>query len=122
MMDDEGFKLPDETRKRLHPDVAGWIEGYAEMAPDVQEGDEVPEDVADSMVSLFDLHAKHAAGNLGERWLFAGRTEGHHVRITVRCGTPGSRALLGSLLMTREEAAEFRRVVERAGAAIEEWK
>jgi len=36
MMDDEGFKLPDETRKRLHPDVAGWIEGYAEMAPDVR--------------------------------------------------------------------------------------
>lgn len=51
------YRMPEETRKRFHPEVASWIEGYAQNAPDVQSGDEEPGDVAEAMVRLFDLHA-----------------------------------------------------------------
>lgn len=57
--------------------------------------------------------------HLGPEWgVEFGAIEGNHVRVVVRHGQPGSRALLGELAMTAEEAHEFRAVVEPLGAHV----
>lgn len=68
---------------------------------------------------------------LGPRWSFefsrpqgrqqmsaTGRSAGTHVQVVVRSGTQGSRALLGRLVVTVEEATELRIVAEKMGATI----
>lgn len=49
---------------------------------------------------------------LGDRWALRFKTEGAHVSVAFRAGTPGSRALLGTITVDREEAAAL-----HAGAA-----
>ena len=56
---------------------------------------------------------------LGPRWSFTFFLKGAHVGVRVRSGTPGSRAVLGELLMTVDEAAEFRLALGNVGAVIE---
>lgn len=58
--------------------------------------------------------------HLGPRWSVEfEKLAGMHRKVVVRAGTPGSRALLGQLVMTENEATEFRLVMEKAGAIVE---
>jgi hypothetical protein len=52
-----------------------------------------------------------ALGALGERWSFDFEEKGAHVEVTVRAGTPGSRALAGKLTLRPDEADELRRTL-----------
>ena len=51
------FELSEDLRKLLHPEVASFIEGYVDCAPDVESGDEDPEELAGHLVGLFLLQA-----------------------------------------------------------------
>jgi hypothetical protein len=53
-------------------------------------------------------------------WLFTSEQLGAHMLVHVRCGEPGSRALLGSLTMRPDEWQWMRALATAGGAKIEE--
>lgn len=63
-------------------------------------------------------HAPIEVVRRGRRFAVEHTEVGAHVRVTVRAGVAGQRALLGTLLMRTEEWDAFSSIMEAAGAEI----
>lgn len=84
----------------------------AEIQIDVGSESERPESVSVANLEVMPW--------LGDRWKFEFYGNGSaHTNTVVRVGTPGSRALSGSLVLTKEEAKELEIAVRSMGAEVE---
>jgi hypothetical protein len=57
-------------------------------------------------------------------WLFSAKSRGAHVWVQVRAGEAGQRGLMGTLVMSPEEWAELKELVNPWATTVEEvpWR
>lgn len=76
--------------------------------------------ISEGHTETVDVANLEAVPWLGKRWLYSfTRNGGHHMLVVIRVGNPGSRALTGHLVLTKEEAAELELVARAMGAEVE---